>query len=71
MRLLGFERIELAPGESRDVTLTADARLLARFDGNANQWRITEGAHEVALGKSAGDLVLIGSADLTARGFGK
>src|SRR5262249_54436422 len=33
MRLLGFERVELQPGESREVTLTADPRLLARFDG--------------------------------------
>jgi beta-glucosidase len=71
MRLLGFERVELAPGESRQVTLTADPRLLARFDGAANQWRITDGAHEVALGKSAGDLVLTGSTNLTGRLFGK
>ena len=27
MRLLGFERIELTPGESRQVTITADPRL--------------------------------------------
>ena len=70
MRLLGFERVELAPGESREVTLTADPRLLARFDGAANQWRITEGTHAVALGRSAGDLVLTGSANLTGRLFG-
>jgi beta-glucosidase len=71
IRLLGFERVELASGESRQVTLTADPRLLARFDGAANQWRITDGMHEVALGKSADDLVLIGSANLTGRLFGK
>jgi beta-glucosidase len=70
MRLLGFERIELAPGESREVTLTVDPRLLARFDGAANQWRITNGTHEVTLGKSAGDLVLTGRANLTERLFG-
>src|SRR5262249_20924773 len=29
-RLLGFERVELAPGESRRVAVTADPRLLAR-----------------------------------------
>ena len=60
MRLLGFERVELAPGKSRNVRLTGDPRLLARFDGKANQWNISEGAHQVALGKSAGDLVLTG-----------
>jgi beta-glucosidase len=71
MRLLGFERLELRPGESRQVTLTADPRLLARFDAGRNQWRITDGAHAVALGKSANDLILTGSANLTGRHFGK
>jgi beta-glucosidase len=27
MRLLGFERVQLRPGESRRVTVTADPRL--------------------------------------------
>jgi beta-glucosidase len=40
MRLLGFERVELHPGESRQVKLAADPRLLARFDAQRNQWRI-------------------------------
>jgi beta-glucosidase len=65
MRLLGFERVSLRPGESRQLTMTADPRLLARFDGKAGQCRIAGGAHRVALGNSAGDLVL------TARVFGK
>jgi beta-glucosidase len=37
MRLLGFERVELQPGESKQITITADPRLLARFDGKAGQ----------------------------------
>ena len=71
MRLLGFERVELAPGASRTVTVTADPRLLGKFDGKAGQWRIAAGIHRVALGKSAGDLVLRAEAPLTARAFGK
>lgn len=71
MRLLGFERVDLRPGESRKVTLTADPRLLARFDGSAGQWRITDGAHAIMLGKSAGEPVLTGSVNLTGRLFGK
>lgn len=70
MRLLGFERVELKPGESRTVTVTADPRLLARFDGAAGQWRISQGMYRVALGRSAGDLVLTTDAPLTARLFG-
>ena len=71
MRLLGFDRVELAPGASRTVTITADPRLVARFDGAANQWRIRNGVYEVALAKSAGEPVLTGSANLTGRLFGK
>ena len=33
MRLLGFERAELNPGASKTVTIKADPRLLARFNG--------------------------------------
>jgi beta-glucosidase len=70
LRLLGFERIELAPGASRTVTVTVDPRLLARFDGTAGQWWIAAGPLRVALGTSAGDLVVTAEAPLTARVFG-
>jgi len=65
-----FERVELGGGESRTVTVTADPRLLARFDGKAGKWSIAEGKHKVAVGKSATDLVLKGEARLAARHFG-
>ena len=73
LRLLGFERVELKPGESKTVTLTADPRLLARFDGpnGLGQWRIAAGTYRVAVGKSADDLVLRSDAALSARMFGK
>ena len=58
MRLLGFERIDLKPGESTRVTVTADPRLIARFDSQARQWRITEGTYQVALGRAADSLDL-------------
>jgi beta-glucosidase len=61
MRLLGFERVELEPGESRRVTLTADRRLLARFaDG---RWHIDPGTYQVAVGAAADALAL--RADIT------
>ena len=70
MRLLGFERVELEPGESRPVTLTADRRLLARFDDSAGQWRIAAGAYKVALGRSADELALTGETTLSEAQFG-
>ncbi|MDD3858057.1 MAG: beta-glucosidase [Methanoculleus sp.] len=69
MRLLGFQRVLLGPGESRQVTVEADPRLLARFDGEAGRWRIAEGRHRVAVGRSATDLVLTGDTRLSARLF--
>jgi beta-glucosidase len=70
MRLLGFERVELEPGESREVTLTTDPRLLARFDGDARQWHIAEGTYAVALGTAADSLSSTAEAELEERLFG-
>ena len=69
LRLLGFQRVELQPGESRQVAITADRRLLARFegpDGVTGGWRIAKGTYRVAIGKSAHDLVL--TADTPMKG---
>jgi beta-glucosidase len=71
MRLLGFERVELQPGGSRQLTITADPRLLARFDGDADQWRITAGTYKIAVGKAADAMVLTGEALLAERLFGR
>ena len=70
MRLLGFERVELQPGQSRQVSLTANPRLLARFDGDAGHWRIDAGSYRVAVGRSAGDFMLTAETDLAGRTFG-
>lgn len=70
MRLLGFERVELQPGESKTVTVTADPRLLARFDDKAQQWRIEDGNYRIALARSAQAPVLTAEAQLDARLFG-
>jgi beta-glucosidase len=50
------EREKLQPGESQRLTLTADPRILARFDGEVGKWHITKGAYRIALGKAADDL---------------
>lgn len=69
--LLGFERVELAPGESKQITLTVDPRLMAHFNWEKQQWEIKAGNYEIALGKSAGDLHLNSSVKLKAQLFGK
>ena len=57
-------------GESRRVILTADRRLLARFDGTAGQWRINEGSYHVIVGKGANDLHLSADTKLAEALFG-
>ena len=64
-RLLGFARAELAPGESRRVTITAEPRLLARFDAQQSRWVIAAGEHAVALARAADAPVLEASVDLS------
>jgi Fibronectin type III-like domain len=70
MRLLGFERVQLEPGESRPVTMTADPRLLAHFDGEGRQWHVAAGTYRVSLGRAADDMVLTADVELTERRFG-
>lgn len=66
VRLLGFDKVSLAPGESRRVTMTVDPRLLADFDEAAHGWRIRAGTYAVKLGSSARDTVLDASTAMDA-----
>jgi beta-glucosidase len=52
-RLVGFSKLSLAPGESRDVSMTIDPRLLASWDTSKGKWRIDAGAYRFAIGDSA------------------
>jgi len=70
MRLLGFERAELKPGESKRIEIISDPRLLAKFDGKIGQWHITEGTYRLAVGKSANDLTLRADTNLKERILG-
>ncbi|MFN8203007.1 MAG: glycoside hydrolase family 3 C-terminal domain-containing protein [Solirubrobacteraceae bacterium] len=71
IRLLGFERVELEPGESQRVTVAADRRLLSRFDADAAQWRTAAGTYAVAVGRAADALELVAETELTGTLFGR
>ncbi len=70
VRLLGFERVELRPGESRHVSMTADPRLLARFDPSG-RWHIAGGRYRIAVGANADSPALVAETDLTPHFFGR
>jgi beta-glucosidase len=55
-RLIGWSKLDLKPGETRRVTLTADPRLLASFDSDAHLWRVAAGDYAVTLGESSADV---------------
>jgi beta-glucosidase len=66
-RLAGFQKVDLAPGASRTISLSIDPRLLATFDDGAQQWRIAPGEYKIIVAESARDLR--GSATVTLPGL--
>jgi beta-glucosidase len=69
IRLVGWSKVALEPGETRRVTLTADQRLLARFDATAGDWEIAPGRYTVEAGPNAGELPLKTEVILAAARF--
>jgi len=63
-RLIGWAKPDLKPGESKEVVVTADMRVLADFDAKAQRWVLPAGDVKVEVGTSAADPVLIGTARL-------
>ncbi|MER7393933.1 glycoside hydrolase family 3 C-terminal domain-containing protein [Streptomyces sp. NPDC000151] len=56
--LIGYERVELKPGEAREVVIRVDARTLSSWDPDRHRWVLGTGRRTVRAGASAGDLRL-------------
>jgi beta-glucosidase len=67
LRLIGWGNVELAPGASQDVGVTADARLLADWDAGKHGWTVPAGQYAVTVSRSATDPQLSDAASLSAR----
>jgi beta-glucosidase len=48
-RLCGYKKVNLQPGESADVALSIDPRLLAQYDSAQKTWINAKGDYELAL----------------------
>jgi beta-glucosidase len=57
-RLIGWEKVSLAPGESKTITVTIDPLYLSVFDEAANRWKLLPGDYRILAGKSSRDLPL-------------
>nr|ALG05361.2 beta-glucosidase [uncultured bacterium 5H7] len=64
-RLVGFDRVELSPGESKSISLKVDPRLLANWEDGG--WSMPGGTYVFALGESARRLKQRVSVRLSAR----
>jgi beta-glucosidase len=64
--LKGFERVELAPGETKHVSVTLDARAFAYWKTSTSKWTIDPGKFTVHVGDSVEDTPLSGSLELTS-----
>jgi beta-glucosidase len=56
--LKGFERVELAPGESKTITFPIDRRALSFYSTETHSWVAEPGRFEVFVGSSSKDLPL-------------
>ncbi|WP_226632065.1 beta-glucosidase family protein [Novosphingobium profundi] len=68
-RLVGFQRVDLAPGEARKVEITLDPRLLANWQDGA--FVQAAGRYTFAAGHSAQDLGAPVKVTLKERSFGR
>jgi beta-glucosidase len=62
--LKGFEKVRLAPGETRHVTLTLDARAFSYWSEAAHKWTIDPGKFVLRVGDSSENTPLNADIDL-------
>lgn len=54
--LKAFKKVNLAPGETQDVTFEIDREALAYFDPEAHEWVVEPGEFEILVGSSSADI---------------
>ncbi len=64
LRLVGWDRLDLKPGEQRQATVSIDPRLLATFDDGARKWRIQSGAYQLTAGFDSEQRPLVANFEL-------
>jgi beta-glucosidase len=65
--LVGFERVELKPGESRAVKIRIEPRQLSYWSSDEDRWKVASGRRAIYVGASSRDVKLTGSVDVRPR----
>ena len=62
-RLVGWSKLHLEPGESKEATVVIPAKYLSIFDEPSNSWKLLPGAYKFLVGGSSQELPLQQSAN--------
>ena len=54
-QLKGYDKIQLAPGESKTATFALDRRSFSYFDTDTNGWAVAKGCYRITVGNSSRD----------------
>ncbi len=65
--LRGFQRVHLAPGQSRTVAFALAGKDLAFWDVTMHAWRVEDGVFDIAVGASSADIRAQGSLAVQSR----
>ena len=57
-RLVGWEKVQLAAGESKTVTLAVEPLFLSIFNVDKNDWEVVSGDYKIFVGRSSRDTPL-------------
>src|SRR5580698_8425362 len=62
-RLVGWGRVQLAAGESKELSVTVDQRYLAIYDEASDGWKLAPGSYTIMVGGSSQELPLTQKVD--------
>ena len=66
-RLVGWQKVSLAPGESKALSLTVEPKYLSIFNVNRENWELTPGEYKIAVGGSSEDTPLKQTVTISGR----
>jgi hypothetical protein len=68
-QLKGFAKVNLQPGERKQVTITLPVKSLAWWSEGSRRWELSPGTYEFKVGESSRDFQLRGHLSLAAESF--
>jgi beta-glucosidase len=65
-RLVAWQKVQLAPGESKQIELTLEQRYLSIFNTRQKAWELKKGRYQISVGPSSVEKPLSATISLTA-----